>query len=83
MTHEDQQCLELGRMVVEMIRDVLSTPKKDEALTSRTITTRDGGRVQLAICKEEETIAELESILAKRMDMVQLHLKRPGARREN
>ena len=78
MTHEERESLRLGKMVIAMIRDVLSAPSKDEAIASRPIRTRDGGRVYLALFKERQTLADLESVVAKRMDMKYIHMRSPG-----
>lgn len=78
MTHEEQECLKLGKHILRMIRDVLSTPAKDEAIGSQLVTTRDGGKIYLVVCKEAQTISDLEAVVAKRMDMVHVHMKSPG-----
>lgn len=82
MSHTDEQALKLGRMVIGMITDVLTTPAEDEALASCTITTR-GPSVILMICKEQKTLSDLEAIVATRSEMVHVHKMGPESEKPN
>jgi hypothetical protein len=56
MSAEEKQCLELGRMVVGMIRDVCS--RGDELAYGRKQVTFPGGSIQLIVANKVE-LAEL------------------------
>jgi hypothetical protein len=59
MSHEDQQCLKLGREIVRMIHDVRTVAGTDAGYARR-LFTFPGGSVHLLLCNESELADVME-----------------------
>lgn len=64
MSHEEEQCLKLGQMVVRMIRDLAELPAQDAAYGRRTVTF-PGGAVHLFVVKEKNLADVFEAAADK------------------
>jgi hypothetical protein len=64
MTHEDEQCLKLGQMVVRMIRDLAALPPGDPAYARRGVTF-PGGEVILFVVKDSSLADTIEAAAAR------------------
>lgn len=73
MTHEDEQCLKLGRMIVRMIHDVRETPCG--TAYGRRRVTYPGGAVELFVVKDVELADKFEKAAAKDYSVEAITLK--------
>jgi hypothetical protein len=71
MSHEDEQCLRLGRMVFGMITDVQATPATDVCVAQREVTF-PGGKVSIFIVRGDELAALMRKTAEGSFDVVDM-----------
>lgn len=64
MTHEDDQCLKLGKMVLRMIRDLAITAGRETGYARRGVTF-PGGEVQLLLVNDPKLADLMEAVADK------------------
>jgi hypothetical protein len=65
MTHEDEQCLKFGRMVLGMIRDLGQAAASEIGYCRRHVTFR-GGSVELFVVNSAELAEAFDAAAARR-----------------